>query len=92
LWQLEVDVLQLVHPKRMTERQIELVDCALRQVTRISRSVWAEIPMHLHPFFARYMHADVWTGESDPHDLSEAALKIIRDAITRTGEFAEDEE
>jgi hypothetical protein len=37
------------------------------------------------------MHADVWSGESDPLTLKEAALMIVRDAITRTGEFAEDE-
>jgi len=37
------------------------------------------------------MNKDVWTGEPDPLTLSEAALLILRDAITRTGEFADDE-
>lgn len=84
-------MLQSVHPRCMTQSQVDLVECALRQVTRISKSAWDEIPMHLHPSFARYMHADVWSGESDPMTLKEAALMIVRDAITRTGEFAEDE-
>jgi hypothetical protein len=37
------------------------------------------------------MTKDAWTGESDPLSLPEAALLIVRDAITKTGEFAHDE-
>ena len=83
-------MLQSVHPKSATQGQIELVEHALRQVTRISRSGWHDIPQHLHPSFQRYMNKDIWTGESDPSTLSEAALMIVRDAITRSGEFADD--
>jgi len=39
----------------------------------------------------KYMCKDVWTGRSDPYTLREAALMVIRDAITRSGEFADDE-
>jgi hypothetical protein len=35
------------------------------------------------------MCRDVWTGQSDLLTLREAALMIVRDAITRTGEFAD---
>jgi hypothetical protein len=38
------------------------------------------------------MSKDVWTGEFDPQTLSEASLMIVRDAIMRTGEFADDED
>jgi hypothetical protein len=84
-------MLQLVHPKGATQTQIDLVEHALRQLTRLSRSTWSGIPRHLHHGFERYMNKDVWTGEPDPLTLSEAALLILRDAITRTGEFADDE-
>jgi hypothetical protein len=83
-------MLQSVHPKSATSSKIELVEHALRQLTGISRSGWPDIPQHLHPAFAKYMDKDVWTGESDPLTLSEASLMIVRDAITRTGEFADD--
>lgn len=84
-------MLQSVHPKSAPHSRVELVEHALRQVTGIARSGWHNIPQHLHPSFARYMTKDVWTGESDPLTLSEASLLIVRDAITRTGEFADDE-
>jgi hypothetical protein len=84
-------MLQSVHPRSATQGQIELLEHALRQLTGISRSGWHDIPQHLHPAFAKYMSKDVWTGESDPLSLSEAALMIVRDAITRSGEFADDE-
>ena len=84
-------MLQSVHPKRATQTHIDLVEHALRQVTGISRSGWHDIPEYLHPSFARYMSKDVWTDRSDLLTLSEAALMIVRDAITRTGEFADDE-
>jgi hypothetical protein len=36
------------------------------------------------------MCRDAWTGLSDVLALREAALLIIRDAITRTGEFCDE--
>jgi len=82
---------QAVYPTRMRQSKVELLEHALRQLTGISRSGWHDIPQDLHPAFAKYMSNDVWTGESDPLTLSEASLMIVRDAITRTGEFADDE-
>jgi hypothetical protein len=87
----EAEMLQSVHPKSATQNQIELLEHALRQLTGISQSGWRDIPQHLHAAFAKYMNKDVWTGESDPLTLSEASLMIVRDAIARTGEFADDE-
>ena len=84
-------MLQAVRPTSITQSKSELLEHALRQLTGISRSKWHDIPQHLHPAFAKYMDKDVWTGQSDPLTLSEAALMIVRDAITRTGEFADDE-
>ncbi len=84
-------MLQTVHPRSATQKQVELVEHALRQLTGISRSAWPEIPQYLHPAFARYMSKDAWTGEPDALSLSEAALLIVRDAIMRTGEFSYDE-
>lgn len=84
-------MLQSVHPRSVTQSRLELLEHALRQLTGISRSGWHDIPQHLHPAFAKYMSKDVWTGQSDPLTLSEAALMIVRDAIARTGEFADDE-
>lgn len=84
-------MLQSVHPRSATQDRLELLEHALRQLTGISRSGWHDIPQHLHPAFAKYMSKDVWTGQSDPFTLSEAALMIVRDAIARTGEFADDE-
>jgi hypothetical protein len=83
-------MLQTVHPT-MTQARIELLEHALRQLTGISRSGWHDIPQHLHPAFAKYMNKDVWTGESDPFTLPEASVMIVRDAITRTGDFSDDE-
>ena len=85
-------MLQLVASKNATQSQVELLEIALRQVTGMSRMDWPDIPIHLHRSFARYMAKDVWTGEPDPVTLSEAALRIVRDAIMRTGEFADDED
>ena len=84
-------MLQSVHRKSATQSRIELLEHALRQLTGISRKGWHDIPQHLHPAFAKYMSKDAWTGESDPLTLSEASLMIVRDAIARTGEFADDE-
>jgi hypothetical protein len=84
-------MLQAVNTRGIAKSKIELLERALRQLTGISRSGWHDIPQHLHPAFAKYMSRDVWTGESDPLTLSEASLMIVRDAIARTGEFADDE-
>jgi len=75
---------------RMTPVQIEVVEHALRRLTEGSPSGWDAIPAELHPYFAKYMDRDVWTGQSDLKSLREAALLIIRDAITQSGEFAGD--
>lgn len=72
----------------MTQRQIELLEYALRQITRAERASWQDIPNHLRSSFARYMDADVWTHNADLATLRDAALKILRDAIARTGEFS----
>jgi hypothetical protein len=80
-----------VESRSMTPHQISLLEHALRQVSKIEQSGWDAIPMDLHPSFARYMHRDVWTGMCDLLTLREAALMIVRDAITRTGEFAGEE-
>jgi hypothetical protein len=89
---MEIEMLRSVQPKFRTQGKIELLEHALRQLTGISRSGWPDIPQRLHPAFARYMSKDVWTGEFDPQTLSEASLMIVRDAIMRTGEFADDED
>lgn len=77
-----------VNCESMTQHQILLVEHALRQVSRIDQVGWDAIPIDLHASFAKYMCTDVWTGHSDLLTLRIAALMIIRDAITRTGEFA----
>jgi hypothetical protein len=84
-------MLQAVRPTSKIQSRIELLEHALRQLTGISRSGWHDIPQHLHPAFAKYMSKDVWTGESDPLTLPEASLMIVRDAITRTGVFTDDD-
>ena len=75
----------------VTQHQISLVEYALRQVSEIEQTEWEAIPADLHPSFARYMGRDVWTDRSDLLTLRGAALMIIRDAITRTGEFTNKE-
>jgi hypothetical protein len=79
-----------VESKGMTQHQILLLEHALRQVSKIDQPGWAAIPTQLHPCFAKYMCRDAWTGLSDVLALREAALLIIRDAITRTGEFCDE--
>ena len=78
------------HSKRMSQHQISLLEHALRQVSKIERAGWDEIPMDLHASFAKYMGEEVWTGQPDLLSLREAALMIIRDAIARAGEFSEE--
>jgi hypothetical protein len=73
----------------MTRTQIDLVECALRVLTRVLPLSWDEIPVELHHCFEEYMEKDVWTGEADLQTFREAAVIILRNAITHTGEFAE---
>jgi len=75
---------------RMTQMQLDVVEHALRCLTDVSACGWDSIPAELHPYFAKYMDRDVWTGQSDLKSLREAALLIIRDAITQSGEFVSD--
>jgi hypothetical protein len=82
-------MLQLIDPKNATQSKSELLEIALRQVTGISHTTWHDIPRHLHPSFEKYMDREVWTGGPDLFTLSEAALMLVRDAIMRTGDFAE---
>ena len=77
--------------RNFTHHQISLVEHALRHMCKIEENGWDEIPPDLHTSFSKYMCRDVWTGESDLLTLREAALLIVRDAITRTGEFGDQE-
>ena len=72
---------------KMSQHQLLLLEHALRQVAKINPDSWDEIPVDLHPSFAKYAATDAWTGRPDLLTLREAALMIIRDAIARTGEF-----
>jgi hypothetical protein len=83
----EVQTVHSVYSTGMSHHQIVLLEHALRQVFRIDQTGWDEIPLDLHPSFAKYMSTEVWTGLPDLLTLREAALMIIRDAIARTGEF-----
>ena len=84
-------MLRTTYPKSMTPSQIELVEYALRLLAKIEPSGWDGIPVELHSSFSRYMSKDVWTGEPQPLTLRDAALMVVRDAITRSGEFSDDE-
>ncbi len=75
----------------MTHHQISLVEHALRQISRIEPAEWDELPLDLQGSFTKYMCRDAWTGQCDLLSLREAALMVIRDAITRTGEFGDEE-
>jgi hypothetical protein len=84
-------VLHSVHSKTLSQHQLSLLDHALRELSRIEPVGWGEIPMDLHISFANYMEREPWTGLPDLTTLREAALMIIRDAITHAGEFADDD-
>jgi hypothetical protein len=86
----EAQMVRSAYSKSMSQHQILLLEHALRQVSKIERAGWDEIPMDLHPSFAKYMGEEVWTGQPDLLSLREAALMIIRDAIAHTGEFSEE--
>ena len=75
----------------LSQHQILLLEHALRQLWEIDQASWDEIPMDLHPSFARYMDEEVWTGLPDLLTLRQAALLIVRDAIARSGEFGDEE-
>jgi hypothetical protein len=83
----ELPMVHSVVSTNMTAHQISLVEQALRQVFRIEQTGWDGIPLEFHPSFEKYMCRDIWTGQCDLLTLREAALLIVRDAITRTGEF-----
>ena len=76
---------------RLTRCQIGLVEHALRQLTGLPRPGWDSIPIELKPFFENYMEREVWAGALDLSTLQDAAVRLLRDAISRTGLFAEDE-
>lgn len=82
---------QSIGQTSFTLTQIELVEHSLRQLLRLPRSGWDTIPIELRPFFEHYMEREVWAGALDLSTLPSAALLLLRDAITRTGIFAEDE-
>ncbi len=82
-------MLQSVDSTPMVPVQVQLVEQALRVLMKISAPDWNDIPIHLQPCFAKYMDREVWLGGPDLKSLSTAALMIVRDAITRTGEFIE---
>ena len=74
-----------------TSTQIELVEHALRQLLKLPRSGWDTIPIELRPFFEHYMEHEIWAGALDLSTIRSAALLLLRDAIARSGIFAEDE-
>lgn len=81
--------MSLVHTSTMTYHQVELLEHALRELAKFSRSGWDGIPAALQPSFAKYMSKEVWIGGPDLFDLRHAAVMIVRDAIARLGEFAD---
>jgi hypothetical protein len=80
-----------IRRRSFTPIQIELVEHALRQITRLPRSGWDSIPIELRPYFENYMEREVWAGGLDLSTLRNAALLLLRDAITRTGIFADEQ-
>ena len=76
--------------RKFTSLQIELVEHALRQLAGLPRTGRDSIPIELRPFFENYMEREVWAGVLDLSTLRTAALLLLRDAITRSGIFAED--
>lgn len=76
--------------KRMSRHQLSLLDQALHQLSKIDPTGWDEIPVDQQLSFSRYMEVDAWTGRPDLLTLREAALMIIRDAISRNGEFSDE--
>ena len=79
-------MIETASPK-MSEKQVNLIECALRVLTHVSPRGWDEIPADLHQCFEKYMDRDVWTGVADLQTVREAAVMILRDAIAHRGEF-----
>jgi hypothetical protein len=84
-------MLRSVYSTSMSQHQISLLEHALREVSNVEPSGWDAIPPNLQPSFEAHMGRDAWSGLPDLMTLREAALTIIRNAITRTDEFADDE-
>ena len=76
-----------VNPGSISQQQLALLERALLVLAKLDEGSWNEMPLHLRISFARYMDAEVWTHLPDLLTLRQAALKIVRDAIARTGEF-----
>jgi hypothetical protein len=76
-----------VNSKGMSPHQLALLERALLVLSKIDEGGWNEMPLDLRISFAKYMDFEVWTHLPDLLTLREAALKIVRDAIARTGEF-----
>jgi hypothetical protein len=76
-----------VNPESISQHQLALLERALLVLTKLDEGSWSEMPLDLRISFARYMDPEVWTHLPDLLTLREAALKIVRDAIARTGEF-----
>jgi len=71
----------------MSQHQLVLLERSLLILSKLDECGWNEMPLDLRISFAKYMDAEVWTHLPDCLTLREAALKIVRDAIARTGEF-----
>lgn len=80
-----------VCPTSMSQHQMALLECALREISNIKPCGWDVIPWDLQHSFETRMGRDAWTGLPDLMTLREAALTIVLEAIAHTGEFAEDE-
>jgi hypothetical protein len=80
-----------VYSTGMSQRQLTLLEHALRELSNIEPPSWDAIPLNLQPSFETHMGKDAWTGLPDLMTLRQAALTIVRDAIARIGEFAEDD-
>jgi hypothetical protein len=85
-------MVQSAYSRSVSQRQMSLLEHALRQLSKIDQADWNAIPVDLHLSFARYMGDEVWTHAPDLFTLREAALMIIRDAILHAGEFSDGEE
>ena len=81
---------QSIYSNRTSKHQFALLDQALHQLAKIDPPSWEDIPIDVQTSFARYMGVDAWTGRPDLQTLRDAALMIIRDAISRTGEFSDE--
>lgn len=81
-------MLHSVDSNGMSQHQVCLLERALLVLSKIDEGGWKEIPLDLRASFAKYMDPEVWTHLPDLLSLREAALRIVRDAIARIGEFS----